>query len=845
MIQFNAYVYDSLSDQYVAIQRICQGTTIHDTIDRTLDSATLIIDSSLDNAYSVWQSIRIEIPQEFDRKYLIADVNKTSNNAALDTYPYRYTLTLIEPTKYLEKVICPNIPFTNKYLTLKQQIERLLGNVEVRLFGQTSRFSLSSSLINFLGSTPGEDFVFGRQRTLRESLDSMLAVKNARCVVHEITNFNNIVIDYFDETFINNQIEMAQRLKHEEVHNIEYLGSEIEAYGDNAFSGNREAIYHPSPNGYASIKTSEPTLTTENGEIVTSHPIEKIDEFLINGIYLTVVEEYLDEYSTLQQDARQILTNIDIAGQIVTQEIYEILPTVGRSVAVSSDGSLHQENTIIYLRGEKRFKDGMQHPKDMFFKAQNMQSAVEQASYNVIYLNQAEWKAKFNPIHSGGVITSVYYEAYAYSPLTFRYRIKYVPYIDGHTKLSKSTYNEVKSVIISQQSDKIIDLNRYGNNLYGQINRLGNKEITINTNHDDIAEVFERGDITQDGYVITTRDIATYNNFIKAHYELSQDYNQLSQKIGIDRREKLYHIPLDNVVTDLLIKKKVFLTSANVADYSDLIAEYIKTFGNSGKKPITNVIVRTSLDNSMGTNLANLSSGSISSFESNGIISYLFEMPIIRYAMANAIHFNFKFDDNYSAGTSSTVKIIGGQKQVQNGYVNQIGEAYQFWIRMFNDSLAERSQAYDDVKLYPRVNPSYYNNVVFPINDTVVHVKDALEFIQCTAMIEAVTNEHNIIIGSALAKYNALINDANNNIQLYVSTTDKYRIIENTKPIGILETNQLVTIAGNSIIVDGDTIMTNVSNIQSWGITINGELAIGVNKVGTSTISIQIRFYSS
>ena len=61
-----------------------------------------------------------------------------------------------------------------------------------------------------------------------------------------------------------------------------------------------------------------------------------------------------------------------------------------------------------------------------------------------------------------------------------RFQLLYIPQVDAHLKIDKDNYSSgPAATIISQQSDRIIDLVRYGDNLRGLINRVGNKEIYI------------------------------------------------------------------------------------------------------------------------------------------------------------------------------------------------------------------------------------------------------------------------------------------------------------------------------------------------------------------------------
>ena len=63
--------------------------------------------------------------------------------------------------------------------------------------------------------------------------------------------------------------------------NIEYLAGNIESYVTNALSGNRKTIWHPSKENWDCLRTAEPTLTTENAQLIFKFPIEQIVSFYV------------------------------------------------------------------------------------------------------------------------------------------------------------------------------------------------------------------------------------------------------------------------------------------------------------------------------------------------------------------------------------------------------------------------------------------------------------------------------------------------------------------------------------------------------------------------------------
>lgn len=882
--------YDYELGYYVPYDKILHGFTIHETIDDTLDFATIVCHTDAEDKFKLWQSVKVEVwngnfeegEADFKKCFLIADIDATERHTIEKSFVC--TITSIEPTKYLEKVICSSMSFTNKEDSLLQQLEKALINAEPIEDGQSPRFRLSQRLKNRLSGINGEDFFFTKP-TLREILDGMLSVINCRAEVHEITDFNSIEIDYYDLNEVKSRIEILEVLNKQTIQNIEYLGSDIEAYGDNSFSGSREAIYHPSPNGWDTFKTDETELTTENAVIKTVYPIEEIKEFIIPITYILLKQ---DNWNSQPDSSEEITKLVDISSNVVDEETYNILPNWKFDVTNPDKDKTHilyKENTIFYRRGETSIQ-GSGLKTRIFFKTQTI---LENAIKNALWKQGAfeDYLAEHPDVYRVNEIEKLV----NFKFLETIFRIRYVPYINLHARISKVGYKDVPSTIIDNQSEKIIDLERYGGNLYGTINRLGNKELKIDRKLYSINDDYNIGDITADGYVLTSKDLALYNGFIKAHYEFTKDFGKLNEKISINREKRIYNIPLESFVRDILIKEYIIADLGPSSETHPFIAEFIKTFNDQERNPITNALVQTEYEDNIivkrwitttNTNYtveassgdqpvnqsylpdaSNYQDGTIGRVYNNALeVAYfkvesvqeqgtfnsnLYELSVVPYTMATSLLFAFKFDDNYSAGISSDHKlfgVIGGRLQVPNPYVNSKGEYDKIHIRLFNDKSKIQSTDYNIIKLLPKTEEYYYESVIKHFDKTFSIKKDAFEHHSFTVQLEIVSNNPNIIIGFAIARLNALVQGNVNNLRLYASFTEKYALLNNQKPLGELVPNAYIGVMGeNSITAGGEFIYSNLDKLASWGITDeNDNLLIGVNKIGDADIKNVVHF---
>jgi len=803
-----------------------QGIPITEIVDDTLDAGTIIVNNDIEDYLDLWDSIKI-VSETKSKCFLIADIDTQMRKTQ---YPYQHTISLIEPTKYLEKVYCPSMSLTNKNDTLLDQFNKALVNAEPIRLTETPRFTASASLVARLQNEPMRDF-FIEKATLREILDGILGALDLRIEVYEITDFNNIILDYFDVNGKNNLIVLDELVDRQTVENIEFLGTDIEAYGDNAFSGSRSPIYHPSPNGWDTFKTNEATLTPENAVMSTAFPIENIEELVIKCSFNITIAGGID-YNSPAYFNHNILSNV------VDSETYNILGIFNEPAPVVAykSSSLYRDNTIFYTRGEETVQ--FEKKQHLIFITQNIVSAIKNSIWNSGIIEQLLVDQKI-PFTKEYLLQYIEINLLSFNLLNTMFRAKYIPYIDAHTKLSKKNYSKVPSTIIDNQADKTIDLERYGDNLQSTINRLGNKTLIVDKVHKNIDEVFEVQDYTADGYVLTKKTIGLYNNFIKAHYEFTKDFNSINERIGIDRRKRIYNIPLENIVRDVLIKEYIVASFDGAIVNTPITNLFMRVFSPLGEKlVITNALVRTGWFNDNGYTVEN---------------SDWFELSVAPYSMATSLHFRFKFQDNYSAGMSTTNKVVGGKKQVPNSYVKtsgslNIGEHNRIRIILLNDKLAVRGETYDEIKLLPKTTFSWYDSAQ-KILDKSYHIeKDAYEYMTYVYQLEILSTDPNIIISNNIAKLHPMTSNIAYSLKVYTSDTETYKQGD-LKAKGTI--NNSITYYHNGV----ENRLQLIENVEpydpivlpattkSWCVADNfGNILVAVNKVGETNISNNVRF---
>jgi len=193
---------------------------------------------------------------------------------------------------------------------------------------------------------------------------------------------------------------------------------------------------------------------------------------------------------------------------------------------------------------------------------------------------------------------------------------------------------------------------------------------------------------------------------------------------------------------------------------------------------------------------------------------------------------------------STTNQVLGGKKQTPNPYVDNFGEYNSIHIQLINDSNNNRPDDYNIIKLLPKTQQSYYNNVIKHLDKTYQITKDAYEHHHFTYEVSIVSKDKEIVIGYGLTQINALIQQKSEFIMVYVSMDEKYSI-NSKNPIGT-HVDSTLTIYNNRLQIGGSYFINNRNSIKSWGVALGSArgnmLLLGVNKIDNEIIGDRVYF---
>ncbi len=827
-------IYDNASEEWEQIDHCQLGQVLDETVDDTLDSATVVFEHSRKEAYAEFTRVAFFYSELGHKILCVGEDRSVLAGKMPGNLNYMHTMTLVEQTKILEKIIIPCILLRNKTDTLYQQLQKLLDNalpLYKTPFYNPRTWTISSDLKDALGvsaskpygTIPGEDFYF-QNVTLRAALDEMLSVINARVRASFYGDLDDINISF-------QSLEVGEA----------WQGSLTVVSRENAVNADDFAggITAPIANGVSrmlvnepisGIKCAESALTTRNALIQTRYPIEELNKLLFipcdPGAHISG-ESY--ENFPINAGSLSFAAELDVTDLCLDKELYNLLP---------DEGDEGKRKYIYYSRGDTQINLSFQ---------KNILGSIFDDLDSVLATKVNEWAAE----NADAINTHFGWEQG--TPLTIAlsygdsktaldyllYKISYYPYVDTTVQATKpGIYSDSYAdlTIIDGQGSGNVNTARYGANLAGKIARTGNGEHYIDCVAESFTDIVPLLSKIEEHWVVYRRTISVNHTatgyFYKIRYYLSKYFNNVVERVAINRETRVYNIPLTGVRSDIIDRNYIYMASVakplSERLYGTLYSLGLRAFalsfigGNAQNvKPVDRLVASTY----------------------NGAIDPTREMQVYELATANIAAGNilvFKADymDNFNAGYSIGSTIIGGKKVLLNPYANSAGEFAGIEFMLANGS----DIALDDIKYLPLTawgNYSVGQQVTHPTQR--IYYKDAaqqISVVQQFEVIPAADDFETFIIGFAAINNNLLMTTENRpeNLYLYLSNS-KYTINEQVKAKGAKQpatTADLFTIDYDSveryaaIEYSGDTIS---AAHEAWAIgDENGALYIAVNK---------------
>lgn len=276
---------------------------------------------------------------------------------------------------------------------------------------------------------------------------------------------------------------------------------------------------------------------------------------------------------------------INLTPRILEKNAYErnIVDDGSNSLAKYDSTNFFQANTLPYTFREKNITLGL--TNGLWDSTSNIQVMMSICVFTTL---------KDEGYIASGEVSSDYSVSFYTTSLENNglYRVHYTPIPNSQqTNVTRQDTSEVGkySEIISNQQDRIVNLENFSNNLKGKINRIGNSELQLEHRLDNVVDskFYELKDYTSDNFIITQRETIIKKDYIYVKYGLNKNFNMISKFIGVNSEIRQYeigenntldrildyqeHIELDAVNSGTGDEESLLLTSDGIKCYMDTL----------------------------------------------------------------------------------------------------------------------------------------------------------------------------------------------------------------------------------------------------------------------------------
>lgn len=736
------------------------------------------------------------VPELFEPYDIIKITEKTGDSTTIKMYlvgidhrqvdnpyqkTYEKTVSLVEPTKYLDTIWIYNCNLTAKSKQLTTQVKRLLKNAEIILNYESQRVSMTVELEALLNKFGSEDFFFDNI-TLREALYRMFEVAHIVPYVTDIT---------FDEGDIS-LIKLHFKTKNEFT-NIttlsgygEFIGDEAETSIDNYFGTLKARGYNSVAKNV--MKTGERPFTCTNATLTDNNiiadlglPIEDIKSFKVGGNEVRI--NFYCRGLNGGYHTYTVKTSYwyDLTTDIIDNEIYELLTEDEKKIKIP------------YTKGESVIGFSKVYKTFLFQKSTIntiLSADFGKLTQSSIYKYCEEHNIPDEEGNTDYLIEDLTGISFAGGVKSAYFQAEFIPRIDTVIEISKpGVYDNdrLKIGIPDGQNANSIDIVRHGRSLGSVARRTGNAEIQLDFHCDDFSQLmpvmgkFSRltgRDSYLNGYVITKREYGIYDNQIKVRYYCTKDYQAINERIGVNREKRLYAIPLE--ATDCPIHLKYYVTVGRTSrDCGDFPVKFVRSLIQGVLYTNRNEDSRVSYMY-FRTSEALSAHGDVPAQLSN---NEYFAMPCMAYAADKTVVFMAQPLDNYSVGYTRGGRFLqwwgGGMEIFYNPYTDANGECSNFTLILASKQAVDAS-----IDTYPKVTKG--NEKTLSQTMFINYVKDRTQrpvFFVDLEFLPAEEEYGTIVFGEAIANQNSFVISETQPIRYVYVGTRKY-VTGDTKIVG-------------------------------------------------------------
>ena len=507
---------------------------------------------------------------------------------------------------------------------------------------------------------------------------------------------------------------------------IEQACTRIDSYVDNLvnqISATPATVGQPHNNGYQSVRTDSAYLRFEENDSTifpTAYPILQIHK----------------------------LYWVDTSGSAVTKAKYDITPYVFEKSIYDSQLSSYTDvypsskaYGIYYTQGQKNIGG-------FFFKAPDAVSPVfkEYAILNILRTVTG------NPNLTISDYTKLCFE------------LEYIPVYSarvGHGKQYVGDWLKFPRTLAHNQSGNMVETQYYGENIKGTAERLGTIEKSYTFTAFNLNTIPETGQLWDEEYYIATVSVEVNQDRFRCTVGLSKNFNRISQYIGANSYRRIFEVSermvqeRQSIYTDYLVitdkaapvpafRENFLCNNANF--YDNLLSEFYGEAVSQICGKVSAVFIRGETKNGKET--------------LPKII-----LPVISSAFGNVMEFSWEFKDNFSAGmraveaaNGNITGTFGQEVQYCDYYGRMYYENFELWSIFDNEVSYGAEMSYPLLEKYVADSEHAYHVALTNTGYPLIKRKDSREALKENYAIEFVTDIKGVVVGSALASTNPLVN---------------------------------------------------------------------------------------
>jgi len=882
------------------------GSSVIKRLDRELDTGQFVIPFSYEEKpLPMFSIVDFIVNDNIVDSYLIADdhvqlISKSPN-------VYKHIITLIEHTKILEKFNIGGKTFTQptpeaegvyEPYTLYDVVKILrdITPFKTKFRAETGLgmvFDIPQETQEELEAVIAPEFVF-KDVTLRQALDEVASVLDGivrleRDPTSVLTR--KLYIDKFNE--LQDKLDDIKRRKIEYNHDIEYYSTNMITDAINPVDSLEQRIIetYPAEKRFTTLRSEDFVYNPETSFIPTPKRIYGIDRVIIKyGVRIIVdnPEEGINNVDLWTSPTYRFF-DFDVTNRIVERENRRTMIQNFDEEQLINPNNFFKNNTFEYTYGQKNIKvgetfgifnidlawnnvlytsliEGLQ--KSQFEEIENeVQQLRNDFDYqelpdisDIEFLNEQR-EYIFNdgtiykielfapdgllessiPFEKGQVLTNV-----QYTPMPKSVRFE--------TQRDNIDDINFQSYTTANQKLRIVDLSSFTNNLKSRINRTGTVDYEFSARHKDWNEIYNVGDYTEDGFVITIKEIIMQKDHFIVIYKMNKDFNKVSEFIGLDQEIRQWEIG----ERDRTVERDEFYSEVCELELTndDINGSYVSA------SRFTDEFAKLALETFNNTQSRDI----ISSFGIESDTTWFnyqeTEFPFrawvstAKQSGGNTLSMSFELEDNVSVGDRLVEEgwlFFDSDEMQPTRYTDPFGRMEDITIKagkhvIPNDYTGDGLNIGNDMPASSPLLPNHYFDGEFKLH------KDNREIIKFNLMLHFLPKKNNdIIIGNKFVErnsafiYNYFDNDGEDlSKQLYLIKFDDGRKFSkrNVGKIDITGGDFIFLIAATDIDIDNYRIRITNNNFKTaieegatWAI-VDGEqnLLVGVNEPKTTIL---------